>query len=100
MRSYLEGIYLFKTNRELALKTLKKYARLTDLSIMESTYEDYSQRLIPAVPYPTPAGIQTIIDYLAKTRPQAKALNANDFIDPSILREIEESGFVKRLYGR
>ena len=100
LKAYLEGIYLFKTNRELALKTLKKYARLTDLSIMESVYEDYSQRLIPAVPYPTAAGIQTIIDHLAKTRPQAKGLSPADFIDPSILKEIEDSGFVKQLYGR
>jgi hypothetical protein len=44
--------------------------------------------------------MQTITDHLAKTRPQAKGLNANDFIDPSILKEIEESGFVKRLYGK
>jgi hypothetical protein len=40
-----------------------------------------------------------IIDYLAKARPQAKGLNPNDFVDPSILKEIEESGFVKR-YGK
>jgi ABC-type nitrate/sulfonate/bicarbonate transport system substrate-binding protein len=98
-RAYLEGVHLFKTNKELALNTLKKYARLTDLSIMQGIYGDYSQRLIPAVPYPTPQGIQTIIDHLSKTRSQAKGLNPNDFIDPSILKEIEESGFVKRLYG-
>jgi hypothetical protein len=28
-----------------------------------------------------------------------KNLNAGDFIDPSILKEIEDSGFVKKLYG-
>jgi len=100
LRSYLEGIYVFKTNRELSLKTLQKVARLSDLSVMQSIYDEYSQRLTPAVPYPTPAGIQTIIDQIAKTRPQAKGLNPNDFIDPSILKEIEDSGFVKRLYGK
>ena len=100
LRSYLEGIYVFKTNRELSLKTLQKVARLSDLSVMQSIYDDYSQRLTPALPYPTPAGIQTIIDQLAKTRPQAKGLNPNDFIDASIMKEIEDSGFVKRLYGR
>jgi hypothetical protein len=100
LRSYLEGIYVFKTNRELSLKTLQKVARLSDLSIMQTIYDDYSQRLTPALPYPTPAGIQTIIDQLAKTRPQAKGLNPNDFIDASIMKEIEDSGFVKRLYGR
>ncbi len=100
LRSYLEGIYVFKTKRELSLKTLQKVARLSDLSVMQSIYDEYSQRLTPAVPYPTPAGIQTIIDQIAKTRPQAKGLNPNDFIDPSILKEIEDSGFVKRLYGK
>jgi ABC-type nitrate/sulfonate/bicarbonate transport system substrate-binding protein len=98
-RTYLEGIHLFKTNKSLSLNTLKKVARLTDLSVMESIYEEYSQKLIPAVPYPTAAGIQTIIDHLAKSRPQANSLNPNDFIDPSLLKEIEESGFVKRLYS-
>ena len=73
---------------------------MSDLSIMQSIYDDYSQRLIPAVPYPTPAGIQTIIDQRAKTRPQAKGVNSNDFIDASIMKEIEDSGFVKRLYGK
>jgi len=40
----------------------------------------------------TREGIQTIIDQLAKTRPQMKNLNPGHFIDPSILKEIEDSG--------
>jgi NitT/TauT family transport system substrate-binding protein len=31
MRAYLEAIYLFKTKKELALNTLKKYARMNDI---------------------------------------------------------------------
>ncbi len=100
MKAYLEGIYLFKTNRELALNTLKKYTRLSDISVMQSVYDEYAQRLIRNVPYPNPEGIQTILGQLAKSRPQIKGLNPNDFIDPSILKEIEQSGFVKQLYGR
>lgn len=100
LKAYLEGIYLFKTNKELSLNTMKKVARLDDVSIMQTAYDEYSKRLIRDVPYPNPEGIQIIIDQLAKTRAQAKGLNPNDFIDPSLLREIEQSGFVKRLYGR
>ena len=100
LKAYLEGIYIFKTNKELSLATLKKYARLDDVSIMQTAYEEYSKKLIREVPYPNPEGIQIIIDQLAKSRAQAKGLNPNDFIDPTILREIEQSGFVKRLYGR
>lgn len=72
---------------------------MSDISLMNSTYDDYSQRLVPAVSYPTAPGIQTIIDHLVKTRPEAKALKPNDFIDPSILKEIEDSGFIKKLYA-
>ena len=99
MKAYLEGIYVFKTNKDLALNVLKKYTRLDDLSLVQASYEEMSQRLIRRVPYPDREGIQTIIDQLAKTRPQMKSLNPSDFIDPSILKEIEDSGFIKKLYG-
>ncbi len=99
MKAYLEGIYVFKTNKEVAMNVLKKYTRLDDLSLVQTSYDEMSQRLIRRVPYPDREGIQTIIDQLAKTRPQMKSLNPNDFIDPSILKEIEESGFIKKLYG-
>ena len=99
MKAYLEGIYVFKTNKEVALNVLKKYTRLDDLSLVQVSYDEMSQRLIRRVPYPDREGIQTIIDQLAKTRPQMKNLNPSDFIDPTILKEIEDSGFVKKLYG-
>ena len=99
MKAYLEGIYVFKTNKDIALNVLKKYTRLDDLSLVQTSYEEMSQRLIRRVPHPDREGIQTIIDQLAKTRPQMKNLNPGDFIDPSILKEIEDSGFVKKLYG-
>ena len=99
MKAYLEGIYVFKTNKEVALNVLKKYTRMDDLSLVQTSYDEMSQRLIRRVPYPDREGIQTIIDQLAKTRPQMKNLNPSDFIDPSILKEIEDSGFVKKLYG-
>ena len=100
MRAYLEGIYLFKTNKELALNVLKKYTRLDDVSVMQAAYDEYSQKYIPAVPHPSPEGIQTILDQLAKTRPQVRKFTPNDLIDPTILKQIEEGGFVKRLYGQ
>ena len=99
MKAYLEGIYVFKTNKDVALNVLKKYTRLDDLSLVQTSYEEMSQRLIRRVPHPDREGIQTIIDQLAKTRPQMKNLNPSDFIDPSILKEIEDSGFIKKLYG-
>jgi len=53
-------------------KLLKKYTRLDDLSLVQTSYEEMSQRLIRTVPYPDREGIQTIIYQVAKTRPQMK----------------------------
>jgi NitT/TauT family transport system substrate-binding protein len=99
MRAYLESIHFFKTNKDQSLNILKKYTRQDDLSLVQTSYDEMANRLIRRVPYPSREGIQTIIDQLAKTRPEMKNLNPGDFIDPSILKEIEDSGFVKKLYG-
>jgi hypothetical protein len=40
------------------------------------------------------------LDQLAKTRPQVKKFTPNELIDGSVLKEIEQSGFVKQLYGK
>lgn len=93
-------IYAFKTNKELTPNALKGYARLLDMSTLNRVGGDYRQRLIFEVRSSTAQGVQTIIDHLAKTCPQARGLSLNDFIDFSLLKEIEESGFVKRLYGK
>jgi len=69
MKAYLEGIYVFKTKKNVALNVLKKYTRLDDLSLVQVAYDEMSQRLIRRVPYPDREGIQTIIDQLAKIRP-------------------------------
>ena len=99
MKAYLEGIQIFKTNKDLSLNILKKYTRLDDLSLVQTAYDEMANRLIRRMPYPDAGGIQTIINQLALSRPQLKSLNPNDFIDPSILKEIEDSGFIKKLYG-
>ena len=56
MKAYLEGIYVFKTNKEVALNVLKKYTRLDDLSLVQTSYDEMSQRLIRRVPYPDREG--------------------------------------------
>ena len=69
MKAYLEGIYLFKTNEELALSTPRKYARLSDTPMTQVAYDEYAQRLIRSVSYPSSEGTQTILNQLAKSRP-------------------------------
>ena len=54
--------------------------------------------LYPQIPHPSPPAIQTQLTWMAEKDPRAKAAKPEQFIDGSILREIEKSGFVTRLY--
>jgi hypothetical protein len=71
------------------------YTRLDDISLVQTSYDEMPGEFRSS----TREGIQTVIDQLVKTRSQMKNLNPSDFIDPSILKEIEDSGFIKKLYG-
>jgi hypothetical protein len=49
---------------------------------------------------PTPEGVKTALDDLAPRDPRAAAADARAFVDPSLVREIEATGFVKQLYKK
>jgi hypothetical protein len=49
------------------------------------------------VPYPSTSGIRTVLDSLVKENPKAENANPNSFVDASLLRSLDESGFTKIL---
>jgi hypothetical protein len=51
-------------------------------------------------PYPSFRSIQDTLDILAKDIPRAKEATPRDFIDNSILKEIEASGYIESIYGK
>lgn len=99
VRSYVEGLHRFKTDKAFSLKVLAKYTRIHEPEVLEETYQHYAIRVMPKVPYPTIKGIQTVLDEIGTRNPKAKALQPANFIDVTILRELEQSGFIKSLYG-
>jgi hypothetical protein len=52
------------------------------------------------LPIPTIDGIRTILTELSTTVPAAKNPDPEQFVSYKITREIEASGFVKRLYEK
>jgi len=66
---------------------------------LERAYRDYSNAF-PEVPYPTPDGVKTMLDYLARTTPKASAADPKTFVDMSLVAELDKSGFIKQLYKK
>ncbi|MEK7229275.1 MAG: hypothetical protein AAB154_04450, partial [Candidatus Binatota bacterium] len=52
------------------------------------------------VPYPSPKAIETVLDFVAVEEPRARGADPRSFVDESIVREIDASGFIKELYEK
>jgi ABC-type nitrate/sulfonate/bicarbonate transport system substrate-binding protein len=99
MLAYIEAIYDFKRNKEAALTVLKKYTRTDDREVLEDSYS-FAASKYQALPIPTLDGIRTILTELSSTVPAAKNADPQQFVSYKIAREIEASGFIKRLYEK
>lgn len=99
VRALVEGIHFYKTNKTAALTSIGKFMRLEDPEALEETYRQYAGRLTPRAPYPSPKGVRTILEDLGAKDPTARGANPADFIEPRFVRELEEAGVIKALYG-
>ena len=91
LRSQIEAIHYVRTDREGSIKTLKKYLRVDDLESIEATYDFFSRRT-EALPRPNFEGLKNILKEMG-----APQRNPNDFVDMSLLDEIEKEGFLQKL---
>jgi hypothetical protein len=82
-----------------ALTVLKKYTRNDDREVLEDAYSNAATKYL-TLPIPTIDGIRTILAELSSTVPAAKNADPEQFVSYKITREIEASGFVKRLYEK
>lgn len=98
MKAWVEGIHYMKTRKDFSLGVLKKYTKVHDTAALEETYKIFALKYLPPAPYPTEEGVGTILDLISGLQPKAKGANPREFIDPSFVKELEESGFIKALY--
>ena len=99
MKAHIEGIALFKKDRELGKRVIKKMLRLDDEELVNESYELFSKTRLP-VPYPNIKGMRTSFEYVALSRPEVWNHKPEEFADPSFVEELERSGFIKKLYEK
>jgi NitT/TauT family transport system substrate-binding protein len=98
MRATIERIHYAKNNRKETMDILSKYLRTDDKDILEDTYESIILTLVPEKPYPTLKGIQIILREFGAKDPAARSARPEQFVDLSIMKELDGAGFIDRLY--
>jgi NitT/TauT family transport system substrate-binding protein len=92
LKGYVEAIYYIHHNREETNKILAKYLRTTDPEVLDASYVWFVKRVAKR-PYPTLKGIQFLLDEFSAKLPQAKKARPEQFVDLSLLQELEKEGF-------
>lgn len=95
MRAYIEGAARAQKDKAFAFKAMGKYFRTDDKDILEESYETTIRPHFTIPPYPSMAGVASLIQELEKLNPKAKGAKPEDHADGRIVRELEQSGFIK-----
>jgi NitT/TauT family transport system substrate-binding protein len=97
LKSYVEAIHLVKTNPDISKKAFAKYRQSKDEKRIQDAYQALRD-MVKAKPYPSIEGFRTIIKDASERIPAAKTANPKDFIDASLVEELDKSGFIDALY--
>jgi NitT/TauT family transport system substrate-binding protein len=98
MQAFVEGIRYYKTHKPESVKAIAKYMKINDMEAVSATYDYFAPKIVPQKPYPSLKGIKALIDLAANDKPELRSLSPERFVNTSILKEIDESGFIDRLY--
>ncbi|MGE5215812.1 MAG: ABC transporter substrate-binding protein [Chloroflexota bacterium] len=98
IRAYVRGIHRARTDPEFTYKSMAKYTKIQDTAVLKKAYEFYMSKVLEKAPYVAMAGVQNVLDDLAKTVPAAKNAKPEQFVDLRFLDAMEKGGLLKELY--
>jgi len=90
LKAYVAAIDRIKTDKPYAKKVLSKYMQTTDPEVLEYSY-NAANPVFKSPPYPTLDGIRATLDFLAEKEPKARQAQPKEFVDLSLLEEVEKT---------
>jgi len=92
----IEATRFFKTRKEESKKIIAKYSKQNNEGYLEGSYNAMA-KLYERVPLVTRAGVEVQLKEALARKPGA-SLRFEDIVDESIVRELEKSGFIEKVY--
>ncbi len=99
LKGYVEAIHYIHSKPAESKKIIARYLRTSDAEVLDATVGWFNRR-VPKKPYPTLKGIQFLLDEFSGQFPQAKTAKPEQFVDLSLLQELEKEGFFNEMAKR
>jgi ABC-type nitrate/sulfonate/bicarbonate transport system substrate-binding protein len=93
-KAMIEGIHVYKSNKEFSMKVLAKYMKIQDREVLEENFREYD---FPVRPYPSKEYFELPIQEVGKKDAKVLKENPERFVDMSLVKELEASGFIDKL---
>jgi NitT/TauT family transport system substrate-binding protein len=105
VKALCEGLAYFRKNKKDSIQIMQKKLRIQsaqerDVKYLELSYNLLADKFYNQVPYATPKAVETTLEFVAGEEPKAKGADPKQFLDESLVREVEASGFIKSLYEK
>ena len=101
LRAYLEAVRDLKADKEFAIAVIAKHLRMDpkkDRQALEDSFQEVVIEQMLKIPSPSVEAVRMGIELLGKDRPAKASGDPKDYIDMSLMQELEKSGFVQNLY--
>ncbi|KIL37302.1 hypothetical protein SD71_00980 [Cohnella kolymensis] len=96
-RGISEGVKEYKKNKDEAIKITAQFLKMDNPAELTEAYEFYSTKIFPDIPKPSMTGIDLVLKEIAKQKPKAAQMTAEQIVDVSAIEALEKEGFFKNL---
>ena len=94
LRGFTQGLNRLRTDKEFSMKVLSNYTKVTDTETLAQLQQTYGVRYSgDPIPFVRAEGVEEILKRTVGK--EAREPKANDFIDNSLLKELEQSGWFR-----
>jgi ABC-type nitrate/sulfonate/bicarbonate transport system substrate-binding protein len=101
VKSHVEAVHKMWTDKEATIRALGKHMPGVEREILEKSYENVmTEALYPKKQYPSLEGLKTVLDEISERDPRAKSAKPEQFVDFTFIRELDQNGYIDRLYKR
>jgi ABC-type nitrate/sulfonate/bicarbonate transport system substrate-binding protein len=99
LKASIEGMARWKKDPAFVKTVLKRYLKVKSERYLDAAATGYAT-IWREVPYPSRDGLLVNIGYVSLRNPAAKTARPEQFMDLTLVKELEDSGFIKQIWGR
>ena len=97
IRAMIKGVQFYGANKKFSMDVIGRYTKSRDTEKIEYGY-DFAAKIFLRKPYTPVKAVQLALEEIGERTPAARTANPEQFFDMSIVREIDQSGYIDALY--